>query len=90
MKNNLQDLNNHLFAQLERLNDEDLTDEDLNKELRRCEGMTKITEQIIHNGELVYKTMVHLDEYRYDEKRPAPEMLDIKQRKAVPDNGKQK
>lgn len=90
MQNNLVDLNNHLFAQLERLDDEDLTEEELNKELRRSEGMTKIAEQIIHNGELAYRTMVHLDEYRYDEKRPAPEMLDIKPRRAGLEDGKQK
>lgn len=63
MKNTLQDLNNHLFEQLERLNDEDLTDEQLDRELRRAEGMTKIATQIIENGELAFKTMVHMDEY---------------------------
>lgn len=66
MKNTLQDLNNHLFEQLERLNDEDLTDEQLDRELRRVEGMTKIATQIIENGELAFKTMVHMDEYGYN------------------------
>ena len=33
MKNTLGDLNNHLFAQLERLGDEDLSKENLEKEL---------------------------------------------------------
>lgn len=77
MKNTLSDLNNHLFEQLERLNDEELSDEALEKELRRSDGMTKIAEQIIRNGELAYKSMVHMDEYHYDEKRPAPVMLEV-------------
>ena len=54
MKNTLSDLNNHLFEQLERLNDESLTEQELDQELRRSEGMTKIAEQIIRNGELAY------------------------------------
>lgn len=63
MKNTLTDLNNHLFEQLERLNDEDLTEEEISRELRRAEGMTKIADQIIKNGELVYKAMHLKSEY---------------------------
>ena len=76
MKNTLQDLNNHLFEQLERLNDEDLTAEQLDRELRRADGMAKIATQIIGNGELAFKTMVHMDEYGYgDGHRAVPVML---------------
>ena len=76
MKNTLQDLNNHLFEQLERLNDEEMTDEQLDRELRRADGMTKIATQIIENGELAFKTMVHMDEYGYNcEHRSDPVML---------------
>lgn len=76
MKNTLQDLNNHLFEQLERLNDEDLTAEQLDQELRRADGMAKIATQIIENGELAFKTMVHMDEYGYNSgHRAVPVML---------------
>lgn len=78
MKNTLQDLNNHLFEALERLNDEDLSDEQLEKEIRRSEGMTKIAEQIIRNGELAYKTMVHMDEYGCNQRNKVPAMLEVK------------
>lgn len=71
MKNTLQDLNNHLFETLERLNDEDLTSEELDKELRRAEGVSDIAEQIIKNGELAYKAMRHFAEYGIDVKTPA-------------------
>lgn len=77
MKNTLLDLNNHLFEQLERLNDEELSDEQLDRELKRADGMTRIAAQIIQNGELAYKTMAHMDEYGYGlENRQVPAMLD--------------
>ncbi len=76
MKNTLSDLNNHLFEQMERLNDEDLDEDQLDRELKRADGMTKIAAQIIQNGELAYKTMVHMDEYGYNNgQHIAPEML---------------
>ena len=81
MKNTLAYLNNHLFEQLERLNDEELTDEALEKELKRADGMTRIATQIIQNGELAFKTMVHMDEYGYGvdkSKRTVPPMREIK------------
>lgn len=37
MKNTLTDLNNHLFEELERLNDEELDDEQIERELKRAE-----------------------------------------------------
>lgn len=83
MKNTLADLNNHLFEQLERMNDEDLSDEQLERELKRADGMTKLASQIIQNGELAYKTMVHMDEYGYGldkSARSVPPMLDIKEK----------
>lgn len=77
MKNTLLDLNNHLFEQLERLNDENLSEEQIELELKRAEGMTKVAAQIIQNGELAYKTMVHMDNYGYslDKGRTIPAML---------------
>ena len=58
MKNTLTDLNNYLFEQLERLNDDDLQDGDLEKELKKADAVVKISEKIIANGELAYKVML--------------------------------
>lgn len=52
-RNTLGDLNNHLFEQMERLNDDDLTDEGLKTEIERARAMSKIGSQIINTGKLV-------------------------------------
>lgn len=55
MKNTLGDLNNHLFAQLERLSDEDLQGEQLKEEMTRAKAVTGLASQIIADGTLVLK-----------------------------------
>ena len=65
MKNTLSDLNNYLFEALERLQDDSLTDEQLQREISRSKAVTTVAETVIHNGELALKTMQHLNEYGY-------------------------
>lgn len=52
MKNTLDDLNDHLFAALERLSDEGLQGDKLIAELKRCEGIVKIGSVIVDNADL--------------------------------------
>lgn len=76
MKNTLTDLNNYLFEQLERLNDESLDGEQLDRELKKTDSIVKVSEKIIQNGELAFKTMQHMDSYGYGTKeRKVPPML---------------
>ena len=55
MKNKIQDLNNHLFAALERLNDEDLTIDQIETEIERSRAVSAVAVQIISVGNLVLK-----------------------------------
>lgn len=71
MKNTLGDLNNHLFAQLERLSDEDIKGEELQEEVTRTKAIIGISNQIIQNGSLVLKAKQMQNEYlEKDEKLP--------------------
>lgn len=63
MKNKLVDLNNHLFAQIERLSDEELTEEGLAKECKRTEAIVRIGEQIIENAALALSGAKLVAEY---------------------------
>jgi len=76
MKNTLGDLNNHLFAQLERLNDEDLTGDKLAEEIRRTEAVTDVASQIIANGALVLKARVAYEDNLSADKTDRPKMLE--------------
>lgn len=55
MKNKLTDLNNHLFAQLERLGDEDLVGEKLQEEIKRSAAISSIAKDVVNNATLVLK-----------------------------------
>ena len=53
MRNTLGDLNNHLFAQLERLSDEEIKGEALREEIERAKAINQVAMQIINNGKLI-------------------------------------
>lgn len=55
MKNTLGDLNNHLFAQLERLSDEDIKGEALAEEIERAKAVTSIANITLENLQLITK-----------------------------------
>lgn len=63
MRNTLGDLNNHLFAQLERLSDEELTGEQLQEEIKRSKAISDVANRIVSNGELVLQGQRFAAEY---------------------------
>ena len=63
MKNTLEDLNNYLFESIERLNDDGMTEEQLDREIKRSEAVQKVAKTIIDNGTLALQAKKHLDEY---------------------------
>ena len=81
MKNKITDLNNHLFEQLERLNDDSLTDEQLEKEIMRGKAVADIAKTIIASGNLALQAKKHLDEYGQGDKISVP-LLGIKDEQA--------
>ena len=46
-QNKLSDLNNHLFMQLERLNDDELTEQQTSIEVKKAKAISGIASQII-------------------------------------------
>ena len=55
MNNKLSDLNNHLFAEIERLSDEELNEDELKSEIDRARVITSVSKQIIENGALALR-----------------------------------
>ena len=73
-RNTLMDLNNHLFQALERLDDDSLSMEELDKEIKRSEAVQKVASSVIANANLILKAYQINDE-RIDIDRPAPRIL---------------
>lgn len=60
MKNKLSDLNNHLFAQLERLSEEGLSPEQIEQECQRADAIVAVSDQILQgaNTQLKAATLI--------------------------------
>jgi hypothetical protein len=54
-RNRLSDLNDHLFAQIERLSDESLTPEQVETEVKRAAAMVGVADQISGNADLMLR-----------------------------------
>ena len=52
MKNRLTDLNDILFAQLERLTDETLAPEAIEQEVKRTQSVVQVADRIVENARL--------------------------------------
>ncbi|HET8612981.1 MAG TPA: hypothetical protein VFL92_09475 [Sphingomonas sp.] len=68
MKNKLSDLNDHLFMQLERLSDEELTIEQIESEVKRADAIVAVSDQIVRGAALQLRAVEalanHGDRYR--------------------------
>lgn len=77
MKNKLTDLNDHLFMQLERLSEENLTAEQIKQEAKRTRALVVVSEQIIRNADLQLKAVRILADHG-DRFKPQLTMIGVK------------
>ena len=64
MQNRIEDLNNHLFMQIERLMDEDMSDDQLAKEIKRSKAIVHVSGEIIKTADLRFKAIQFAQEYQ--------------------------
>ena len=79
----LDDLNEYLFLSLDRITNDDLSDENLDREIKRAASVTKIAQTIINNGNLALSAMNAANEYGFNAKNPEkniPKMLEVGER----------
>lgn len=65
MKNKISDLRDHMFAALERLSQEDLTEEQLKSEIERAKAVSDVGKVIVESAktEVLYAKLTHKREY---------------------------
>ena len=78
MKNTLGDLNNHLFAELERLADEELQGEKLSEEIERAKAIREIASQVINNANTALRAQEFKANVLGRSKVEVPQMLEDK------------
>ena len=84
-KNRLTDLNDHLFAQLERLSDENLSADQIEQESKRGAAIVAVADQIIRNAGVQLAAAKLVSDHGLD---PSPHLPDVvgkaKEVKALP------
>lgn len=78
MNNKLIDLNNFLFAQLERLDNEELSGDELKAEIQRSKAIKEVGATIVENARLALEAEQYMQEYGRLEPARLPEMLEHK------------
>lgn len=83
MKNKLSDLNDHLFAQLERLSDENLTPEQIESEHKRGEAIVAVADQIIRNAGVQLQAAKLVSDHGLDPTPHLPEVINGSRHKLI-------
>lgn len=76
MKNTLNDLNNYLFAQIERLDEEDISEEKLHTEILRSKAIVGVATAIINNADVAIQA-IKIKESGITENMKLPKMLEV-------------
>lgn len=80
MKNTLTDLNNHLFAQMERLSEDATKGDDLKEEIERSRAISSIAKDITSNASVVLTAQKFV--FDATGQRPARDSFLVKQHEA--------
>lgn len=75
MKNKITDLNNHLFAQLERLGDEDMSSDSLEIEIKRSQAIANIARNIVDTSRITLEAMKLMERSGHDISRTGEKLL---------------
>jgi|GEM_PF-6623511 len=70
IKNNISDLTNMLFETAERINDENITGEELNEAIQRGKAMTDVAKMIIAVGNMQIEAIKTVHDYGVDKNTP--------------------
>lgn len=78
MKNNLSDVNNYLFEELERLNDDETleSEDNFKKEIQRAKAVSTICSTIVANANLILNAKKYADDLGINE----TEVLQLKEK----------
>lgn len=61
--NSLTDLNAILFDQIQKIQNDDQTDEELEKEIKKSEAITKLSSQVLSSANIALQAQKQFDEY---------------------------